>query len=163
MMATIGASLIHFVVAPYLAINLGWGFFGVSVATAIHWLCRSAISLGLVWRDKECRQCLIPITHEDSWKGLGDILKWGFNSFLLSVMGWWAFDVFTQLATQVKDDDDDGKHRDSKDMKYVAAQTVMRNIGLFTFMIPVGLSSAAGFIVGRYIGKGQVDHARKSY
>jgi hypothetical protein len=33
--------------------------------------------------------------HEDSWKGLGDIAKQGWESLLLKVAGWWAFDVFT--------------------------------------------------------------------
>lgn len=33
--------------------------------------------------------------HEDSWKGFNDIITVGWNSFLVKVMGWWAFDVFT--------------------------------------------------------------------
>jgi hypothetical protein len=42
-------------------------------------------------------------------------------------MGWWAFDIFTQLAAFCTIDE-------------LSAQTILRNIGLFTFMIPVGLS-----------------------
>jgi len=39
----------------------------------------------------------------------------------------------------------------------------MRNIGLYTFMIPVGLSSAAGYLVGNQMGKGRIDLANKAF
>jgi len=65
---------------------------------------------------------------------------------MLKVMGWWAFDVFTLLASQL-------------DERSIAAQTILRNIGLFTYMIPVGLSSAINFFTGKYIGKDRVDLA----
>jgi len=37
----------------------------------------------------------------------------------------------------------------------------MRNIGLFTYMIPVGLSSAINFLTGKYIGKNRPDLAHR--
>jgi Na+-driven multidrug efflux pump len=71
---------------------------------------------------------------------------------MLKVMGWWAFDVFTLLASQL-------------DQKSIAAQTILRNIGLFTYMIPVGLSSSINFFTGKYIGKQRVDlaHTMSNY
>jgi len=54
-------------------------------------------------------------------------------------MGWWAFDVFTLLASQLSETD-------------IAAQTILRNVGLFTYMIPVGLAQSTNFLVGKYIG-----------
>ena len=75
----------------------------------------------------------------------------GFNSFLIKVMGWWAFDVFTTLASEI------GQN------KYTAGQTILRNVGLFTYMIPVGLSQSTSYIVGKYIGRGQTLNAQKSY
>lgn len=65
-------------------------------------------------------------------------------------MGWWAFDVFTQMAALQKISD------------RTAAQTILRNIGLFTFMIPVGISSASNFLVGTYIGKGCTEIAKRA-
>mmetsp|Transcript_4761 Transcript_4761/g.8148 ORF Transcript_4761/g.8148 Transcript_4761/m.8148 type:complete len:185 (+) Transcript_4761:994-1548(+) len=65
-------------------------------------------------------------------------------------MGWWAFDVFTQLAAQPPSTSSD-----------TAAQTILRNIGLYTYMIPVGLASASNFFTGKYIGRGQVENAKK--
>ena len=77
-----------------------------------------------------------------------EIFKLGFYSVMLKVMGWWAFDVFTLLASQLDTTD-------------VAAQTILRNLGLFTYMIPVGLSSALNFFTGQYIGKNRIDLAHK--
>jgi Na+-driven multidrug efflux pump len=88
----------------------------------------------------------MPIFTGDSFKEMGDTFKLGFQSIMLKVMGWWAFDVFTLLASQL-------------DQRSIAAQTILRNIGLFTYMIPVGLSSAINFFTGKYIGKNRVDLA----
>lgn len=72
----------------------------------------------------------------------------GWDSMLLRVMAWWAFDVFTQLAATL-------------DVATLGGQTILRNIGLFTYMIPVGLSVSANILTGRYIGKGKVNLAQK--
>ena len=76
---------------------------------------------------------------EDSFKDLSVIVQVGYNSFLVKVMGWWAFDVFTQMASLLTETD-------------TAAQTILRNIGLFTYMIPVGLMSSTNYLIGMYIG-----------
>lgn len=67
---------------------------------------------------------------------------------MLNVMGWWAFDVFTLMASQLTDTD-------------IAAQTILRNIGLFTFMIPVGFKTSTTFFTGRYIGRNKIDMAKR--
>jgi Na+-driven multidrug efflux pump len=61
---------------------------------------------------------------------------------MVKVMGVWAFDVFTQIAA-------------FSGPTETAAQAVLRNIGLYTFMVPLGLSSSANYFVGHYIGKGK--------
>lgn len=43
----------------------------------------------------------------------------------------------------------------------LSAQTVLRNIGLLTFMIPVGLSISSTILVGNMIGANNVKGARK--
>ena len=45
--------------------------------------------------------------------------------------------------------------------KEVAGQTIMRNVGLYTFMIPVGFMGASNFFVGKYIGLNRVDLAKR--
>lgn len=121
---------------------------GVAIASLVHFCFRYIIMFSLVSTNKDAQKCMIPLKHEDSWKGLREIVVVGWNSFLVKVMGWWAFDVFTQLASLLTETD-------------VAAQTILRNIGLFTYMIPVGLMYTSNYMIGRYIGMNRVDLAHK--
>jgi Na+-driven multidrug efflux pump len=59
----------------------------------------------------------------------------------MGVWGWWAFDAFTLISSYLSVD-------------IISAQTIMRSLGLFTFMVPVGLSVTCGNLVGRSIGQG---------
>ena len=68
------------------------------------------------------------------------------NSLAMGVWGWWAFDIFTLMASYL-------------DSVVMAAQTILRSIGLITFMLPVGIMSACGTLIGNSIGKERADHA----
>lgn len=96
-----GASLIHFILAPYLATTLDLKMTGVAISTSIHFVIRFIIQYLCCICDKDLQRSHIPLWHPDSWNGLGEITKIGFNSFLMKVMGWWAFDVFTTLASEI--------------------------------------------------------------
>ena len=43
----------------------------------------------------------------------------------------------------------------------MAAQSVLRIIGLFTYMVPMGIQSSANFLIGKFIGKNRVDLAKR--
>lgn len=58
---------------------------------------------------------------------------------LMGVWGWWAFDIFTLMASYMS-------------IQAMSAQTILRSLGLLSFMIPVGFSTACGILVGRAIG-----------
>lgn len=60
---------------------------------------------------------------------------------------WWAFDIFTLMASYMSED-------------VIAAQTVLRNIALLFFMIPVGIAVSTGVLVGNNIGSQQVEAAK---
>lgn len=60
-------------------------------------------------------------------------------SMAMGVWGWWAFDLFTLIASYM-------------DKEVIAAQTFLRSIGLVTFMLPVGISQACGTLIGNAIG-----------
>ena len=138
--STLSASICHWIMAYYFAVNLDMKMTGVAIASSIHFVIRAVVSITCVRLDPDLKKCLIPIMHEDSWKGLKDMFHLGCSSMLLKVMGWWAFDVFTQLAGFL-------------DVQALAGQTILRNVGLFTYMIPVGFSQAINFLTGKYIGK----------
>jgi len=65
----------------------------------------------------------------------------GFKAWSNGIWGWWAFDVFTLIASYMGSSD-------------ISAQTILRQMGLITFMIPVGIGQAIGTLVGNYIGQG---------
>lgn len=60
---------------------------------------------------------------------------------------WWAADTFTLIASYIN-------------AEVLAAQTVIRNFTLLTFMIPVGISIATTITIGNNIGAMKVDVAR---
>jgi len=72
------------------------------------------------------------------------------NSLAMGVWGWWAFDIFTLIASYM-------------DTTIIAAQTILRSIGLLTFMLPVGIMSACGTLIGNSVGAGRGDHALLYY
>lgn len=57
----------------------------------------------------------------------------------MGLWGWIAFDIFTLIASYLT-------------INIVSAQTILRSLGLFTFMIPIGFSTAASILIGTNIG-----------
>lgn len=102
--------------------------------------------------DPVLRQCRVPISDPRVWEKAGfiEMNGYGWASFTVKVMGWWAFDVFTLLTGSLAPAD-------------TSAQTIMRNVGLYTFMIPVGLGGAVNFYVGKYIGKARIELAKRMF
>jgi len=68
----------------------------------------------------------------------------------MGVWGWWAFDIFTLIATYLS-------------QEIIAAQTIMRSIGLLTFMIPIGFSYACVFYMGQFVGKNNIPAVKKYF
>ena len=69
---------------------------------------------------------------------------------LMGIWGWWAFDIFTLMATYLGG-------------PVTAAQTIMRSIGLLTYMLPVGFASGCGILVGNSIGEKRPKLAMQYY
>ena len=68
----------------------------------------------------------------------------------MGVWGWWAFDIFTLMATYLGQNE-------------VGAQTIMRSIGLMIFMLPIGFSIACGIFFGNSLGEGRIKVAMQYY
>jgi Na+-driven multidrug efflux pump len=145
---TVIASLIHWTIA-FSTINYFENkMTGLAIASSVQFIVRMLVAVTYAFITEDTRRGLLPMSDPESSKDLKEIFVHGANSFLLRVMGWWAFDVFTWLAGTLP-------------TEYLGGQTILRNIGLFTYMIPVGLSSAANILVGKYVGKNRVDLAVK--
>lgn len=57
----------------------------------------------------------------------------------MSVWFYWAIDIFTLMASYLSND-------------AIAAQTIMRSLCLFTYMLPIALSTTASTLIGISIG-----------
>ena len=65
-----------------------------------------------------------------------------FKSVAMSVWSFWAFEVFTIMASYLGVND-------------VAGQVILRSLGLITFMIPVGIMFGSSIIIGNSLGEGR--------
>ena len=127
MVTTISGALVHACLIYLFYFTLEMGFNGVCLGTAGMFMTRFLLNWGLV-------------TFTGLFKTYDDVklfssqtvtgLKVQFwlcvNSMSMGVWGWWAFDIFTLIASYLGSE-------------IIAAQTILRSIGLITFMLPVGI------------------------
>ena len=106
---------------------------------------RASVNIGFVHLRNDVRK------HDDVYlfsretvTNLGPLLRKSLASMSLGVWGWWSFDIFTLMATYVGP-------------ATAGAQTIMRSIGLLTFMMPAGFSSGSAIMIGKSIGQEKVN------
>ena len=68
----------------------------------------------------------------------------------MGLWGWWAFDIFTLICSYLA-------------VEVISAQTVMRSLGLLTFMIPVGVATASSILIGQNIGSDNIRAIKHYY
>ena len=99
------SSAFHFCMSSFLCRYHDYKMHGIAIATFLHFVCRCLVPFVLIKRNKFFDESIIPFSDKDSWTGFGHIIRLGFVSIMLKVMGWWAFDVFTLLASQLSPTD----------------------------------------------------------
>ncbi len=87
------------------------------------------------------------MTDPDNFKNIYPQFILSLKCASLGIWSWWAFDIFTLIASYMSIED-------------LAAQTILRNIGLLTFMIPVGIAISSMILVGNMIGAKNVAGAK---
>ena len=55
--------------------------------------------MAFVHLNKELKRGLIPFFSKETSKHWGEVSRAGYHSFLLRVMSWWTFDLFTWFAS----------------------------------------------------------------
>eukprot|EP00356_Strombidium_inclinatum_P007903 CAMPEP_0170482006 /NCGR_PEP_ID=MMETSP0208-20121228/2219_1 /TAXON_ID=197538 /ORGANISM="Strombidium inclinatum, Strain S3" /LENGTH=508 /DNA_ID=CAMNT_0010754799 /DNA_START=8 /DNA_END=1534 /DNA_ORIENTATION=+ len=142
------ASILHFFIAYHLAITWDLKMWGLGIASTIQFMFRFLFAHLYTIYTPELKRGLIPFTAPETFQDWGEVASAGYHSFLLRVMSWWTFDLFTWFASFL-------------DRYAIAAQTIFRNVGLFTYMVPFGLSNSANFFVGKFVGGSRVDLTKK--
>lgn len=147
-MSTVLASFSHWTIAYILCCVFDYKMIGIGISTGSYYIIRFLLRTVFARCDKELSKHSVALNDPKSWENLSEMHQYGFSTMTLKVMTWWAFDVFTQLAAFLS-------------VRELAAQSILKNIGLLTFMIPVGLSGATTFIIGQYMGRGQIKIAKR--
>lgn len=112
---------------------------------------RASVNVGLVYlRDDVRKHDDVYIFSRETVTNLGPLVKKSFASMSLGVWGWWSFDIFTLMATYIGP-------------AAAGAQTIMRSIGLLTFMMPAGFSAGAAIMIGKSIGQERPNLAMQYY
>ena len=100
--AMIIASVTHWILAYVLAVVFDYKMIGVAIASGIPSCLRYFVTHLMLIRMPEYRRCVIPLSDPRSWEGLWEMHTLGVQNTLLKVMGWWAFEVLTQMAAFLK-------------------------------------------------------------
>ena len=93
------ASGTHWVMTFILCKQYDFKMYGIAISTGIHFFVRLIVPLILMKLNPFFDGRIIPLSDKDSWTGFREIVRLGGASIMLKVMGWWAFDVFTLLAS----------------------------------------------------------------
>lgn len=134
------ASLIHFCCIMLFVNVFGWGFYGVCIATLIQFLSRFVISTIVYMNVPRLKNTTdAKLFSRESTRNIGNQLQLGIGGLFMGIWGWWAFDIFTLMASYLS-------------IEAVAAQTILRSLGLMAFMIPVGFTTASFILIGQNIG-----------
>ena len=140
--ATALSALVHLIGVFVLVYIMDKGFEGVCIATSITFASRFIITNILVWKMERAMEIVeVPVRFfsYDTLRNIDAQLLLGFQSMGMSVWGYWALDIFTLMASYLS-------------VEAIAAQTIMRSLGLYTYMLPVGLATTASTLIGNAIG-----------
>ena len=73
---------------------------GVSISSSIQFVIRALVNVIACHCDPLLKQSHVPMSELRVWtkEGFVEMNSLGWSSFMVKVMGWWAFDVFTLLS-----------------------------------------------------------------
>jgi MATE family multidrug resistance protein len=145
---TVGGFIVHMLMLPIFVTWLELGMTGVGIATTIHLFSRWAISHTLISRHKRFKEYYAMNLWSEAMVDLKTQFWFCLKSTPLAALPWWGADAFTFIASYLS-------------TEVLAAQTIIRNITLLTFMFPVGISIATSIIISNAIGANKAKLAKR--
>ena len=146
------STVLHVILICIFVTWLEMGWQGVCLATSIQFAMRFLIAI--IYLNFVCEpfkeSSSVKLFSRGTMQSLMPQLQRGLMSMMMFGWSWWAFDIFTLIASYLS-------------AEIVSAQTIMRSLGLLTFMIPVGFSKACAYFVGFFIGQGSEEAIRHYY
>ena len=93
-------TVIHAILIYYWVFKCGWGFDGVCWATAIMFFFRGFIGVSFVkFGGRFPNFPDVRFFSMETFTNLGPLLKVDLEAVAMGVWGWWAFDIFTLMAS----------------------------------------------------------------
>lgn len=114
---------------------------GVALSTGLMFFIRFATTFSLVnLRDDVKKHDDVYLFSMETVSNCGPLLRKSLAAMSMGVWGWWSFDILTLMATYISP-------------AATGAQTIMRSIGILTFMLPVGFANGAAILIGKSAGQ----------
>ena len=141
------------VIANRLLIFGGLGFpalglEGAGIASAWARMVMLALLAGVVWRYRLLRGGWVPWTREAiAPRGVGAVLRYGLPTAFQMGLEVWAFGMATLMAGELGDAE-------------ASAHVIVLHMAATSFMVPLGVSSAAATRVGNLLGSGRPERAQ---
>jgi Na+-driven multidrug efflux pump len=137
----ISGTIAHAIMICIFYLWLDMGYRGVILATGLMFFVRACVNISLVEMRNDVRKHSdVHFFSKETVTNLGPLFFKSLSSMFLGVWGWWSFDIFTLMATYIGP-------------AAAGGQTIMRSIGLLTFMMPASFSSSAAITIGKSIGE----------
>ena len=150
--ATATGAVTHLALIGLFVFVFDWGFTGICWATALLFVAKFlAVQVYILCNRRELKTFEdVTFFSRETFSNLGPMIRVCTMSMFMGIWGWWAFDIFTFMATYLGETS-------------AAAQSILRSLGLLTFMLPVGYSSAIQILGGNSIGAAKPNLAMQYY
>ena len=139
----------------WLLIRGHWGFPALGVVgSALSTTCARVYMAALLaffiwWYERDLRKSVPPLWRKPDWTRIIRLLRLGFPAAVQILLEIGAFGTAAVFAGKIS-------------ANSMAAHQIALNCAAITFMVPLGIQSAAAVAVGQAIGRRQPDVARRS-
>eukprot|EP01126_Amoeba_proteus_P055791 TRINITY_DN6946_c0_g1_i3.p1 TRINITY_DN6946_c0_g1~~TRINITY_DN6946_c0_g1_i3.p1 ORF type:complete len:399 (+),score=63.61 TRINITY_DN6946_c0_g1_i3:104-1300(+) len=137
------------ILSSYISIDvMGYGVAAAPVGVNVGNLCYLLLLVTYCWCH-ESRKKLWPGWSMEVFQDLWEFTKLGMSSMFMMCAEWWAFEIVVIFSGWIS-------------VEGLASMSIIQNTWYFTYMIPYGISIAAGSRVGNELGAKNPMNARRS-
>lgn len=140
-MTSLLATIFHIILTFVFVYLLDWGFLGICWSTFGYFFIRMVLNVAQCSLSSDVPA--VPDVHffsKETVSNLGPLININFTSGIMGVWQIWSLDIFTLMASQMP-------------VSKFAAQSIMRNIGQFTILIPMTSGGSILFLTGNAVGQ----------
>ncbi len=131
----------------FFIIGLDMGYLGAAAAKAFSEIAYVA-SLAVYVRVTGCsKECFVPMDRS-ALLGWREYMALGLPTLLMTCLEWWAWEIMNLFSGTLG-------------VNQLAANSTVYNLCIFLFIFTVGFSGASSTLVGKSLGEGKAEQARR--